>query len=207
LYASSIIWLYVHGTLPSKDIIHIDGNQDNDSLDNLEEKYTIDLGNINQQTLSEIFDYNKDTGKLIRKVSLGGGHLKGQEAGSLHLKSGYRRVFIQGKSFEEHKLIWELVTGTKPTVEVDHRDTNRSNNKWDNLRLATRNQNQHNASLRSDNTSGHKGIVFHNGCYKAQVNKDNVKYIEYFKDKEEAITWLQNKREELHLDFTNHGLE
>jgi len=42
--------------------------------------------------------------------------------------------------------------------EIDHINRDRADNRWANLRLATRSQNNMNAGLRSDNKSGHKGV-------------------------------------------------
>jgi hypothetical protein len=210
-YVSNLIWLYVHGYLPSKHIIHLDGNGLNDKLINLEEKYTIDLNTLDQKQLHLIFDYNPLTGIVVRKVSLGSGFNKGSVAGSLHRSSGYRRIFIQGKSFDEHLLIWVYMTGEVKEdlvgFEVDHENRVRSDNRWSNLRKASRNQNQHNASLRVDNSSGTKGMIFHNNCYRCQVDCNNIKYIKYFSsdNKDIAIAWLEVTRLELHKEFTHHG--
>jgi hypothetical protein len=57
-----------------------------------------------------------------------------------------------------HRLILSI---TDPTIEVDHVDHNGLNNQKHNLRVATSSQNQGNAQVRSDNTSGFKGVTWH----------------------------------------------
>ena len=72
-------------------------------------------------------------------------------------------------------------------VFVDHRNGDTLDNRRKNLRIATNAQNQHNQRwLRSDNTSGFKGVTWHadKGKWNAQiyVNKKR-KSLGYFPDK------------------------
>lgn len=59
-----------------------------------------------------------------------------------------------------HNLAWLYVTGAWPVDLVDHRDTDRVNNRWANLRLANHSQNSMNQRVRINNTSGHKGVFW-----------------------------------------------
>src|SRR3546814_1707207 len=52
------------------------------------------------------------------------------------------------------------MTGKWPPGEVDHRNGARDDNRWCNLRKATKAQNQANARRRRDNTSGVKGVTW-----------------------------------------------
>lgn len=58
------------------------------------------------------------------------------------------RIAIEGRrwSFKAHRLAWLLVTGAWPDAEIDHRNGRRHDNRWLNLRQATRLQNCHNRS-------------------------------------------------------------
>src|SRR3546814_3914096 len=56
-------------------------------------------------------------------------------------------------------LAWFLRTGKRPPREVDHRNGARVDNRWCNLRKATKAQNQANVRRRRDNTSGVKGVT------------------------------------------------
>jgi len=47
-----------------------------------------------------------------------------------------------------------------PAYAVDHRNLDKGDNRWDNLREATRSQNMANTSLPSTNTSGFKGVIW-----------------------------------------------
>src|SRR3546814_19429337 len=61
------------------------------------------------------------------------------------------------------------MTGEWPAVQVDHRDLDKANNRWLNLRLATSGQNQANTPKRRRNTSGIKGVYWHKSVAKWQA--------------------------------------
>ena len=63
-----------------------------------------------------------------------------------------------------------LILGKNPGAQIDHRDGDGLNNRRDNLRPATHSQNQANQRrLRSDNTSGFKGVVKAQGKWHARI--------------------------------------
>lgn len=99
----------------------------------------------------ELLDYDQETGALTWRV----GHRAGARAGG-DAGRGYRTVSIDGRRYLEHRLIWLHVTGEWPSNEVDHRDKDRGNNRWCNLRLATHPQNSANRRVR--NQTGFKGV-------------------------------------------------
>lgn len=75
-------------------------------------------------------------------------------------RQGYMRANLGGRGCAVHDIIWLLVTGSWPDRDIDHIDRNRSNNRFANLRLATRSQNNANSKVRADNTSGAKGVYW-----------------------------------------------
>lgn len=72
---------------------------------------------------------------------------------------------------------------------IDHRDRNVYNNQKENLRPCTQSQNRQNSSIRSDNTSGYKGVTWvkRDLIWKAQIfcNHRNI-FLGNFKDKNKA---------------------
>jgi len=74
--------------------------------------------------------------------------------------------------------------------DIDHIDRNTANNCVDNLRWTTRSENMINMSVRSDNTSGHRGIFFCNTkqrwCIAYEFEKKKY-HGGYYLTKEEAI--------------------
>ena len=83
----------------------------------------------------------------------------GREVGSLN-NYGYRCLSVGGRPLRAHRVIWLMMTGAWPPCSIDHIDGCRSNNKWENLRLATISQNNSNSKLNSRNTSGFRGVSF-----------------------------------------------
>jgi hypothetical protein len=84
---------------------------------------------------------------------------------------GYRRINIDRRLYQAHRLAWLYVHGRWPIVELDHINGVRDDNRLANLREATRAQNNQNLSQRSDNKSGHVGASFHKQTrrWKAQI--------------------------------------
>lgn len=112
----------------------------------------------------------------------------GDVAGTL-TKAGYIIICVDRIYVMAHRLAWLFVTGDWPINEIDHRDTDGSNNRWRNLRPATSTQNKGNTSLRRDNTSGFKGVAFHKrkGRFAAHIRVSGRSvHLGYFDDPIEA---------------------
>lgn len=75
----------------------------------------------------------------------------------------YGHIRIDDQLYRAHRLAWLWMTGEWPKDEIDHKDLDRGNNRWDNLREATGTQNAVNQGKRTDNTSGFKGV-----CHRPQ---------------------------------------
>ncbi|MDQ0511663.1 HNH endonuclease signature motif containing protein [Ancylobacter amanitiformis] len=81
----------------------------------------------------------------------------GKPAGSDH-PAGYRKVNIAGKFIWVHRLIWLMQTGAWPAHHIDHIDHDTSNNRWENLREATPEENARNQRRNVRNKSGRTGV-------------------------------------------------
>ena len=77
-------------------------------------------------------------------------------AGCTH-KDGHRQIILNGVFYKAHRIIWKMVTGQEPPTTIDHKDGNRGNNRWDNLRPANETQQKWNTGLSSRNRSGYRG--------------------------------------------------
>jgi hypothetical protein len=106
----------------------------------------------------QILRYDERTGLCYWKQKIHKRIPIGALAGSTHRKYGYVYITIRQIHYKAHGLIWFMKTGRWPRCDVDHINGKRSDNRWKNLRLATRSQNCANGRLRDHNTSGFKGV-------------------------------------------------
>jgi len=106
-------------------------------------------------------------------------------------KDGY--VYIQfcknGKYFckKVHRLVaLAFIENPNNLKEVDHIDGNKSNNKCNNLRFATRSQNQANTNVQSNNKLGIKSVYWDKNAkkFRAQIKLNNKNYKLGFYDSE-----------------------
>lgn len=121
-------------------------------------------------------------------------------------KDGYWTVQIKGKKLAAHRVLWWLLNGDIPVGQcIDHIDGNRGNNKPENLRLATRCQNNQNARKRAGRVWLPKGITAIGGSYQAQIQSDRTRWRLRSKDLDSLTRTMQSARVELHGEFACHG--
>lgn len=101
-------------------------------------------GPLTLEEAREQIDYDPLTGTCTWKIRKPRIH-PGLRAGYVGA-TGYRQIKICQKQYFEHVFIWFWVMGCWPKDEIDHRNTVRADNRWENLREATRSQNQGNTS-------------------------------------------------------------
>jgi HNH endonuclease len=125
---------------------------------------------LTHERLLELLSYDPETGLFRWLVARGGTAKAGSIAGSPTM-NGYVNISIDGRLYRAHRLAFLYMLGRWPDPEADHRDLNRANNRWTNLREATSAQNQANVSAHRDNKLGIKGVVQQSsGKYRAQIN-------------------------------------
>jgi hypothetical protein len=127
---------------------------------------------LTQARLHELLEYDQETGDFRWRKRKAIRIAAGQIAGGVSKPSGYWLICIDGCLYRAHQLAWLYVTGQWGRPLIDHRDGNPANNRWSNLRCATRSENSHNRGLQRNNTSGFKGVSLHKGKWRAQIRKD-----------------------------------
>src|ERR1051325_2754037 len=101
------------------------------------------------ERLREVLRYNRRTGIFGRRKNAYRTDLIGKPAGCLR-KDGYVEICVDGRCYLAHCLAWLYVTGAVP-AEVDHKNRNRADNRWNNLRSATRALNRANSRVGKNN--------------------------------------------------------
>ena len=125
---------------------------------------------ITQKYAKQLFDCID--GHLVWKVSKAKRIKIGDNAGTIS-KDGYVRVFVDGKSYLAHKLVYLIEHGDMPT-ELDHIDRNKLNNDVSNLRPCTRSENSINRNLFVNNKTGIKNVHKHScGKYEVSFKRNN----------------------------------
>lgn len=122
--------------------------------------------------------------------------------------AGYFRVTLCKKNKHKHFNVHILVAKTfnlprnPDQTTVDHIDTNIENNHLDNLRWATRSQQQFNRNIQKNNTTGYKGVYFERGRYRVRVwyNGKN-KSLGTFDTPEQASEVREKFAQEIHGEF------
>ena len=153
-----------------------------------------------------ILAYDPNTGFFTWKVKKAHRFRIGQRAGNIGWQ-GYRHIMIDGKDYSEGRLAWFYMTGKWPVEEIDHRNNKRDENWFDNLREATREQNNRNARFKNTNVTGYKGVAFTpKNCksrpYSAHVMANGKKhFLGYFATPEEAHKAYCKEARKHHADF------
>jgi hypothetical protein len=127
----------------------------------------------------------------------------GNPAGSIS-RYGYVVLHFMGTLFKAHRLVWLHVYG-EPVPEIDHIDGDRSNNRIENLRSATRSQNRANSVVSKNNGVGVKGVSPHKNRYHARImHQGRAIHLGSFKTIDEAAAARRKAAERLHGEFVKH---
>lgn len=100
--------------------------------------------------------HNPHTGELWWKI-IYGRRQSNRPAGNPDAK-GYLLIRIFGRLYKTHRVVWCMKTGAWPARDVDHKNEIKFDNRYENLRLATTQQNGRNRRKQKNNLSGYKNV-------------------------------------------------
>lgn len=173
---------------------------------------------ITHSRLLELLHYDAETGiftwlprpvrqERLRTDKIWNTRYANKTAGSIGGYGYFRIVLKIGTKthyIPSHRLAWFYVTGHWPTTDVDHKNMVVTDNRFANLRLATRSQNNANSKPPRDNKSGKKGVCFDSTRekWKAEIKHNGIKYhIGRFDSFEEACDARRRKAISLFGEF------
>jgi hypothetical protein len=158
--------------------------------------------NLTPEYLHQLFTYDPQDGSLRWKVARSPNVSVGKIAGSLC--TGYKRVKIDGFSYLVHRLIWLMVTGAWPKADLDHINGIRTDNRFTNLREASRALNcQNQRRAQSDNRLGILGVWAYKKRFVAAITVNGKqRHLGVFDTAEQAHNAYVAAKRVLHLSNT-----
>ena len=160
---------------------------------------------LTQERLKELLHYDPETG-LFTWIKRPSNRVKVGDIAGKPGPIGYVRIGISGVVYFAHRLVFLYMDGDFPE-EVDHINGVRDDNRWSNLRRATKAENRRNVGKKIVNTSGFKGVSFVErlGKYQARIWFHKTIHLGLYDTPEEAHAAYCEAADRLHGDFSNHG--
>ena len=157
---------------------------------------------LTQEILKSYLKYNEQTGEFTWIKN-------GKIAGTKDKNRGYITIQLNYKAYRAHRLAFLYMKGSLPSLEIDHKDRNPSNNRWDNLHEVSHADNQLNKANSLNNKRS--GFTYITG--RASTNTWAVRlpksysekglseyYVGAFKDLNSAIKALESVLIELKFE-------
>lgn len=180
---------------------------------------------ISQEELKALVSYDPETGDFTFKYRdrsyftddlshfLWNKQRAGTIAGRIETnKHGYQRKILCLNNYQckAHRAAWLYMTGQQPPAQIDHKNQNATDNRWDNLRDA-KGLNQKNRSMQRNNKSGFTGVSWskNNQKWMARMwidedGKKKYKIFGHYESPEEASAVLDRYRAGLYDPL--HGI-
>jgi len=158
--------------------------------------------------LRQLIDYDPETGALVWRVRGVSFFTDGKKSAihsmrrwntryagkpALNCKgtAGYFSGNIFNRKYFAHRVAWAIYSGAWPERQIDHINGNTLDNRIENLRSATNQENGKNRAIGTNNTSGAIGVYWSidKSKWLVKINKNGKrKHIGYFKNKDDAIS-------------------
>lgn len=121
-------------------------------------------------------------------------HVKAGDVAGSYNDQGYWRIKIDGKQYRANRLAWLMMKGGWPAHEVDHANGIRDDNRWDNLRAATRVQNEANKP--------YKGVRQRGSRFQARIRSEGRRIeLGWYATEAEAMAVYRKAAQRIHGDF------
>jgi hypothetical protein len=209
--ALRLAYFYENGHWPSGAVIPADGYLDNTRIANLRVVPEISpaelpkkRSDLTVEMVRKLFFY--EGGRLFWACNCGKKIRFGMEAGTVN-HYGYRVISIQEIKYQAHQIAWAHHHGEWLSEgEIDHENRVKGDNRIENLRKATHQENMANRCLsKTVSNTGVVGVHKHrNGKYKASCGSGKKKHIGSFSNLDDAILARQAAAQARWGEFARH---
>lgn len=138
---------------------------------------------MTQQRVRQLFIYDPNSGIFRWRIDVRAGRnnalLKARAGDVAGFPSGYGywAMSVDGVRTSGHRVAWLYVTGEMPKADIDHINGRRDDNRWSNLRLASRSVNMQNLKgPHKDSSTGYLGVERKRERYAARICIDGKKH-------------------------------
>ena len=119
---------------------------------------------LTAERLHEVLQYDADSGVFTRIDK------RQKKVGTVSTK-GYLCICVDYRIYKAARLAWLYMTGRWPENQIDHRDNNRLNNAWANLRDVDNTGNQQNRTEHPERSAtGAVGVQKLGDRYRAKIS-------------------------------------
>lgn len=152
------------------------------------------------ERLHQLLGYDPETGIFRWRVSCGPAARVGNIAGTIN-NYGYRTITIDQRMYPAGRLAFFFITGRWPREEIDHINRIRDDDRWCNLREATRTLNRANSCTR--NATGFKGVFQEGKKWEARITTPGggKRYLGRYNTPEEAAAAYERAAIERYGEF------
>ena len=177
-------------------------------------RYRKEVHTISHKELLERLSYSQHTGDFHWKYNPSrprswNTRYSGTVAGTPQ-KDGRKYVSIDKTLYITARLAWFYVYEIWPISDLDHINNIPGDDRIENLREVTQSQNNMNASIRSDNKSGYKGVTWHTGAkkWRAKIKVDGKQiHLGFFKDARSAGLAYNEAAQKYFGEFSRANLD
>jgi hypothetical protein len=136
---------------------------------------------ITPERVAQLLSYDPETGLFTwkpRGVPRFDNRFSGKQAGTLSNSTGYLQITIDHVCLRLNRVAYVLMMGEWPSDRVDHKNLDKTDNRWCNLRASNNSQNMANTGKYCTNTTGYKGVTKKNKGkpYQASITRRGKYY-------------------------------
>ena len=166
---------------------------------------------ISIESMKEAIIYDHETGKFYKRIGSEKYETRGREMFYKSNKKHYLYGYFKQNKFYAHRVAWAFYYGTWPKRQIDHINGDRQDNRIQNLRQVTHQENSLNLGrrrLKSDNPdSGVNGVCWYkaNKKWVARIKfKGNWVYLGSYVNLDDAIK-VRKEAEQVYGFHKNHS--